>query len=140
MAVHDVDPPGADRPGPTTNLSGLKPKHLITRRRVLTGLAGLGVAAATLGGYAFGVEPMWLRITHYRISPPKWPEGLRLTLAVVVDVHAGEPQMSIGRIEEIVTRTNALGADVILLLGDYEAGHRWLTRRIPARKAAPVWD
>lgn len=111
----------------------------ITRRRVLNGLAGLGAASVPLGGYAVAIEPMWLRITHYRISPPGWPEGFKLELAVVADIHAGEPQMSIGRVEEIVTQTNALGADAILLLGDYEAGHKLQTRRIPAREwAAPL--
>ena len=32
------------------------------------------------------------------------------------------------RIRSIVERTNALGADLIVLLGDYVAGHRFVTR------------
>ena len=41
-------------------------------------------------------------------------------------------------IEAIVERTNALGADIIVLLGDYVAGHRHVTRFIPADEWAAV--
>ena len=40
--------------------------------------------------------------------------------------------MSLDRIQEIVERTNALKPDVIVMLGDYVAGHRKVTRFIPA--------
>jgi len=46
--------------------------------------------------------------------------------------------MSLERIEAIVERTNALDADIIVMLGDYVAGHRHVTRRIPAGEWAPV--
>jgi hypothetical protein len=46
--------------------------------------------------------------------------------------------MSLPHIEAIVERTNALGADIIVLLGDYVAGHRHVTRFIPAAEWAPV--
>ena len=46
--------------------------------------------------------------------------------------------MSLERIEGIVERTNALGADVIVMLGDYVAGHRRVTRYIPASEWAGV--
>jgi hypothetical protein len=46
--------------------------------------------------------------------------------------------MSLPHIEAIVERTNALGADIIVLLGDYVAGHRHVTRFIPANEWAPV--
>lgn len=78
-------------------------------------------------------------MTRYRVQPAQWLSGLSLKLAVIADLHAGEPNMPVGRIEEIVARTNALGADTILLLGDYEASHRFQTRRIPAKEwASPL--
>ncbi len=46
--------------------------------------------------------------------------------------------MSLERIAGIVDRTNALGADVIVMLGDYVAGHRHVSRFIPAAEWAPV--
>ena len=59
-------------------------------------------------------------------------------LAIVADLHACDPWMSLEHIEAIVDRTNALHADVIVMLGDYVAGHRHVTRYIPAREWAPV--
>jgi hypothetical protein len=42
------------------------------------------------------------------------------------------------RITEIVARTNALGADAILLLGDYTAGHPFQTRAVAAAETARI--
>ncbi len=46
--------------------------------------------------------------------------------------------MSLDRIQSIVDRTNRLKADVIVMLGDYVAGLREVTRYIPADEWAPV--
>jgi hypothetical protein len=46
--------------------------------------------------------------------------------------------MSLDHIADIVERTNALDADIVVLLGDYVAGHRHVTRRIPAEEWAAV--
>src|SRR5260370_27992874 len=46
--------------------------------------------------------------------------------------------MSQERIEAIDQRTNALDADIILMLRDYVAGQRYVTRFIPAGEWAPV--
>lgn len=110
---------------------------MMTRRHLLKGLLSLGFGTASLGAYALGIEPRFrLEVTRYRITPVGWPKGLAVKLAVVADIHAGEPYMPPARIQEIVDRTNALGADAILLLGDYAAGHRWQTRKVPAREWA----
>jgi hypothetical protein len=104
---------------------------------VLKGLACAAAGGLGLAGYAFGVEPVYrLAVQSYRLTPPRWPEGLRLRLAVVADLHAGEPYMGRDRIAAIVDRTLALEADAILLLGDFAAGHKWQTRRVPAREWA----
>jgi predicted MPP superfamily phosphohydrolase len=46
--------------------------------------------------------------------------------------------MSLERIGSIVERTNALNPDITVLLGDYVAGHRKVTRFIPCSEWAPV--
>ena len=79
-----------------------------------------------------------LGVTRYQLTPPRWPAGFQLKIAAIADLHACDPWMSIDRIHGIVERTNALNADIIVLLGDYVAGHRHVTRFIAADEWAPV--
>lgn len=67
------------------------------------------------------------RVKRYRVTPPGWPDGLKLTAAVLADVHACRPWMTPERIAGLVERTNALGAEAVLLLGDYVTGMRAVT-------------
>ncbi|MBZ6076354.1 metallophosphoesterase [Microvirga sp. WGZ8] len=91
----------------------------------------------SLGAYAFGIEPAYrLRIQRYAPVLPRWPEDLALTIAVIADPHVGEPYMSVRRLEEIVAVTNNLRPDLILLLGDYAAGHHFVTRPVSMRECA----
>jgi predicted MPP superfamily phosphohydrolase len=86
------------------------------------GLSGLGVAA-----YGFGFENLrWPKITQYQVHPRLWPKGLALKVAVIADIHACDPWMTAARIGSIVETTNGLGADLIVLLGDYAAGHKYV--------------
>lgn len=116
--------------------SGMEAKvraPLLTRRRVLTGVGAAAASTLALGGYAFAVEPMWrLNVTRYRVAPPRWPQGLKLSVAVIADIHASEPQMPAARIAAIAERTNALRPDLIALLGDFAASHRYQGKRVPA--------
>ncbi|MFM9941343.1 MAG: metallophosphoesterase [Hyphomicrobiaceae bacterium] len=106
-----------------------------TRRGVLKTLGSLVLGGLGLAAYGFGIEPAWrLAVERYRLTPSGWPSGLKVRLAVIADLHAGEPYMGPGRIAEIVARSNALEADAILLLGDFAAGHKWQTRRVTARE------
>jgi len=92
---------------------------------VITRRAFLGAAAAAGGAGLSGraiAEPFSTMVTRYQLSPPRWPKGLGLKLAVIADLHACEPWMGLERIRRIVERTNALEPDCILLLGDYVAG------------------
>ncbi len=100
---------------------------MISRRAVLRGLGALLVAAIAAPAYAFTEVLGRPRITPYRLTPPKWPEGLSLSVAVVADIHACEPWMTLDRVSAIVDQTNALGADLILLLGDYLTTTRFVT-------------
>ncbi len=106
---------------------------MISRRGFITGLASVAAAGIGLAGYAFGIEPIWrLGVARYRLSPPGWPKGHKLKIAVIADVHACEPYMPVRRIEEIVAATNRLQADLTVLLGDFTSGHRYTTRQVPA--------
>lgn len=95
-----------------------------SRRTFFKLLGTAGFAGFGLSGYAFAVEPRFrLAVTHYRLTPPRWPEnGRRLRIAALADIHACEPWMPLSRVEEIVDLTNRLEADLIVLLGDYVAG------------------
>jgi predicted MPP superfamily phosphohydrolase len=106
---------------------------MITRRRFLQYLAALGTFGFTTSAYGLAVEPLWrLNITRYRLTPRQWPQNLELTIAVLADLHACRPWMSLERIASIVERANGLGADLIVLLGDYVAGHRFASGQVEA--------
>jgi predicted MPP superfamily phosphohydrolase len=110
----------------------------ISRRRFLTTIGLSSASTLALGtGYGFAVEPMWrLEVTRYAIAPPRWPRELKLSIAVIADLHAGGPAMPLGRVESIVERTNALGADLIVLLGDFAASHKFKTRKVAPQEWA----
>jgi predicted MPP superfamily phosphohydrolase len=112
---------------------------MISRRQFFRFLAGLGAFSASSTAYGFGIEPVLrLRVARYDIAPPQWPADFQLKIAVIADLHACDPWMSLEHIEAIVERTNALEADIIVMLGDYVAGHRHVTRYIPASEWAPL--
>jgi uncharacterized protein len=124
-------------------------RRLITRRGLL--LSGVGMVSVTGGStaaYAAAIEPERLVTTTYRVTPPGWQSG-RLRLAAIADLHAGGPNMKLEHIRRTVDRTNALKPDVVVLLGDYIASHRFVTEQVPdavwagefARLKAPlgVW-
>lgn len=103
---------------------------MLTRRAFLKWSLRLAAAGLATGAYAVGVEPFRLVTTHYRITPPRWPRGFALRMAILSDVHACEPWVSAARIRSIVAQTNDLDADLILLLGDYSKGHHWTTGEV----------
>jgi predicted MPP superfamily phosphohydrolase len=111
---------------------------MLSRRHFLRTFSGVGVAGVSTVAYGFSEPELQLRVTRYQVSPPQWPADLKLKIAVIADVHACDPWMSLQRIQTIVEHTNALGADVTVLLGDYVAGHRNVTRFIPADEWASV--
>ncbi len=95
---------------------------VITRRQFVKSLGLATVGTAGFGGYALA-EPWGTGVTRYRVSPPNWPKGLSLKLALIADVHACDPFMSVERIRGIVEQTHSLEPDAVLLLGDYVASH-----------------
>ena len=101
-------------------------------------MGGLGALGVSTTAYGFSAPILRLHVARYDIAPPQWPAGLKLRIAAIADLHACDPWMSLERIAGIVERTNALNADLIVLLGDYVAGHRHVMRTIPAAEWAPV--
>lgn len=109
--------------------SGVTRRGLIKAGLGLTGLAG--VMASGTGAYAAMEAANGLSITDYRLSPPGWRAGQRLTITVIADIHAGGPNMGIERVRQVVDAANALGSDLTVLLGDYFATHRFITEVVP---------
>jgi predicted MPP superfamily phosphohydrolase len=118
-----------------------------SRRSVVLGALGLSVLtpAAALA-YGAGSAALSLVLTRYRVTPPNWPVGQRLTITVIADLHAGGPNMTAARVREVVEAANLLKSDLVVLLGDYFATHRFVTERVPheiwaaelARLSAPL--
>ncbi len=111
---------------------------MVTRRRFLKMMGGAGALGVSTTAYGFGVEPDRLNVTRYSLAPPQWPADFKLRIAVIADLHACDPWMSLQRIEGIVAHTNALKPDLTVLLGDYVVSQRRATRAIPAHEWAPV--
>lgn len=111
----------------------------MNRRTFFKWLGGLALSGAAVASYAFGIEPGFLlRVQHYAPALPQWPADFKLRIAVLADIHAAEPYMSLARVERIVEASNALNPDLILLLGDYATGHRFVTRRVTPQDTAEV--
>jgi predicted MPP superfamily phosphohydrolase len=147
MSPLDSVPPGEPNRNVVANgrLGGRRLVRL-SRRGFLQGGVGLvGLSGASTAAYAAAIEPGRLVTTTYRITPPGW-QAPRLRVAVIADPHAGGPNMALPHIRRIVDEANALAPDLIVLLGDYVATHRFVTERVPyavwaaeyARLAAPL--
>jgi predicted MPP superfamily phosphohydrolase len=109
---------------------------MLTRRSFLK-MAGVTVfGGLALGGYAFGAEPFRLRVQNYRLTPPDWPDGLRLRIAALADIHACSPWMTPVHIRRVVERTNGLAPDITFLLGDFCTTQHLVADRVEAREWA----
>ncbi len=110
----------------------------LTRRGFFKGLLLATAAALTSCVYAFAIEPgLRLRIQRWAISPKGWTAG-KLRLAIVSDIHVGEPYVGLARLERIVAQVNRLEADLVLFLGDYAAGHKFVSKPVKIADAAPI--
>jgi predicted MPP superfamily phosphohydrolase len=112
-----------------------KRRRGITRRRLIRGCGALSLAGMATAAYGVEVEPESLVVTSYRLTPPRWPAGQRLSITVIADLHAGGPNMTARHIERVAEVAGLAQADIVLLLGDYIATHRFVTEHVPY----PVW-
>jgi len=108
------------------------PVHRRTVLKAGLGLAGLGgLIGGGTAAYAMSEAASGLAITRYRPVPPNWPARQRLSITVIADLHAAGPNMGLARVAEVVDAANGLGSDLIVLLGDYFATHRFITEVVP---------
>ncbi|MBO9452019.1 metallophosphoesterase [Tropicibacter sp. R16_0] len=110
----------------------------MTRRGFLRGLLAVTLAGLFAAFYGFFIEPaLRLRVRRWRIRRAGWTAP-PLKIVVLSDLHVGEPFVGLKRIRQIVKRVNALDADLVLLLGDYAAGHKFVTEPVNIADLAPI--
>ena len=117
------------RPLPQPPAGGLTRRGLLKSGLGLAGIAGLVMPSTA--AYAAMEAANGLEITDYRPVPRNWPERQRLSITVIADLHAGGPNMGIERVRQVVDAGIALGSDLVVILGDYFATHRFVTERVP---------
>jgi predicted MPP superfamily phosphohydrolase len=107
-------------------------RRRMTRRRFLLGSLGLAaLAGGGVAGYSYLEASRRLVVTPYRVLSPRWTSGQRLSITVIADLHAGGPNMGVERIRGIVDTANTLRSDIVVLLGDFFATHRFVDPRVP---------
>ena len=72
---------------------------MISRRHFFRVLGGLGAFGVSPVAYGFAEPALQLRVTRYNLAPPQWPADFKLNIAVITDLHACDPWMSLERIE-----------------------------------------
>jgi len=101
----------------------IKESQRLSRRRFLKLGCGalLGGAATCVSGpiYVTQIEPRWIEVTRLDVLLPGLLEPLDgFTIAQLSDLHLG-PYVSIEHVRRSVEITNDLGADLIVLTGDF---------------------
>jgi predicted MPP superfamily phosphohydrolase len=104
----------------------------------MKGLLGGTLAGLLSGGFAMGEAAFALRVQNWAVQPVGWRRGQRLRIAVVADLHASGFGMGADRVAHVVELANAQGADLIALLGDYRATHRFQRRQVSIDVVAPI--
>src|SRR5476651_675545 len=109
--------------------AGLSRRGLLRTGLGLTGLAGLILPGT--GAYAAVEAANDLIVTTYAPVPPNWPARQKLSITVIADLHAGGPNMGLDRVRQVVDTAQALDSDLVVILGDYFATHKFITERVP---------
>ena len=122
--------PNPGSPGMSVTMGGM-PLEIeegprLSRRRFLgCGCGTLLAAVATCGPgplYATQVEPRWIEVVRLAVPLPGLSEALDgFTIAQLSDLHLG-PYVPLDHVRRSVDITNDLGADLIVLTGDFVYG------------------
>ena len=105
---------------------------MLSRRRFLQ-LLPAGLAAFVAASIAPVMQAMAQpQITRYALRPQGWPDGLKLKIGMISDIHACDPWMTAERVRGICDQANALEADILLLVGDYVTGMPAVSDDVPA--------
>jgi uncharacterized protein len=114
---------------------------MITRRQFVLGLGSAAAASFGLTGYAAAIEPRFrLVVTEWDLPTQRWTHETPLKIVIVTDIHACRPWMPPERICSIVETANALGGDIIVVLGDFVSGisERLRSGRVSADEWGPA--
>jgi uncharacterized protein len=110
---------------------------MLSRRTFLKWLGRLSAGGILTGTYAFAFEPGFrLNIQSYAFTPPNWTPGLKIRIVMLADPHCVEPHMPLSRWQNIIATANELGGDLMLLMGDYVAGHPFRSGTVSMKDAA----
>jgi hypothetical protein len=91
-------------------------------------LLSLGAAAAISTGVlvAIGLDEAVAdpKIRRVDVALPGWPPNQRpLSIALLADIHLGNRAMDLRRLNSIVDKVNGARPDLVLIAGDFLAGH-----------------
>ena len=113
---------------------------MLARRGLLIGAGALGVAGLGLAGWSLAWEPgLRLAVVRHVVASPAWPAGLPpITIACVADPHCCWPHTPPERIARILRLVGDLRPDMVVVLGDYLASHRFVTRRAEMGQVADI--
>nr|WP_285895559.1 metallophosphoesterase [Epibacterium ulvae] len=78
-----------------------------------------------------------MRVKRWRVARQDWTRK-PLKIAIITDIHLGEPYVGLRRLKQIVRRTNAVNADLVVLLGDFAPGHKYISKPVEIEDAAPI--
>ncbi len=111
----------------------------LPRRGVLRLAGAFGLASPPLRAWAASETPgPRLRVVRHALRPTAWPDDFPLRVAILADPHVGGLQRPLERLVRAVVRCNALAPDLVVLLGDYLADHRFAGDRPGFRDVAEV--
>ncbi len=81
----------------------------------------IGAALLLYGWLQARADPV---VRRTAVALPEWPVGSPpVTVALIGDVHIGNAAMDIRRLTRIVAQVNALKPDLVVMVGDFIAGH-----------------
>jgi uncharacterized protein len=103
---------------PTTLTSSIR--EFVARTPSTATLAGAAAALASLGAYAYWIEPFWLDVTRTTIDLPGLPPPLDgMVLAHLSDLHVTGPAGPGNAAAKAVAICNQVRPDAVVLTGDY---------------------